>query len=187
MDESEAEARGLAALVGEIGAGKRDAFERLYLQFGGRLYGTALNLLRSPDAAEAVVRDVLADLWLKPQAFAGTDGVVAKRLLAEIRQQSLKRLYSLPSATRDVPLSPALLERVAAICADLQARPPDDRADPFTRALMRLDPLDRKLFVAASVFAASYESLARSFALPAEEVRTRIRQALAQLEGAVDD
>lgn len=52
-------------LLMQLKAGSRPAFENIYKKYWSRLFIAAYNLLRSREAAEDIVQEVLVQLWMK--------------------------------------------------------------------------------------------------------------------------
>ena len=68
------------------------AYEAAYHRFGGRLYATALRLLRNQAQAQDCVHDVMFRLWKRGDAYAADRGSLEAFLVVCVRNEALVRL-----------------------------------------------------------------------------------------------
>ncbi len=84
-----------AEVVGQICQGDRSALVRVYDEYSGLVYGIALRILRSAEAAEDVVQDVFLQLWRNPSAFDSQRGKLAPWLAVITRHKAVDALRKL--------------------------------------------------------------------------------------------
>jgi RNA polymerase sigma-70 factor (ECF subfamily) len=80
------------ALVSSAQAGDVEAFESLYRQHVGKVYGLCLRMLREPGAAEELTQEVFVKAWRKLGSFRGESAfstwlyrLAANAVLAHLR------------------------------------------------------------------------------------------------------
>jgi RNA polymerase sigma-70 factor, ECF subfamily len=84
-----------AEVVGQICRGDRGALVRVYEEYSGLVYGIALRILRSAEAAEDVVQEVFLQLWRNPSAFDVRRGRLAPWLAVITRHKAVDALRRL--------------------------------------------------------------------------------------------
>jgi RNA polymerase sigma-70 factor (ECF subfamily) len=60
---------GLATLLAEVAAGDKSAFAKLYGLTNRKLFGVALRILRSREAAEDIVQESYVRIWRNAASF----------------------------------------------------------------------------------------------------------------------
>lgn len=87
-------------LLDRLATGEPEAFAQLYELYGPRLYGTALGLLRNPDAAEDAVQDLFVALVRSRSALRSVES-----LPAYLFSSLFRRVHRNPSGLRITPAS----------------------------------------------------------------------------------
>lgn len=165
-------------LLEAVGFGSEAALRRLYESEGPRLYSLALNILRSPDAANDALQDAFIQIWQKARLYAPERGsaaawmatIVRFRALDILRKSKWERPTDDPSLGDDV-VHPDIVERL-----DLQAA-----AGSLSRCLALLDAVQRDYIMLSFTEGLSHGDLARKMSLPIGTIKGRIRRALATL------
>ncbi|HEY6485070.1 MAG TPA: sigma-70 family RNA polymerase sigma factor [Candidatus Cybelea sp.] len=70
------------------------AYETAYARFGGRLYATALRLLRDAETARECVHDVFLHVWHRESAYSAARGSLEAFLVTCVRNRALMQLRS---------------------------------------------------------------------------------------------
>ncbi|MBG6087046.1 ECF RNA polymerase sigma factor SigK [Actinomadura viridis] len=99
----------LAELLTRVARGDTDAFEQVYEQLSGPVYGLALRVLRDPAQAEEVAQEVLVELWRKASHYRPERGgatawamtVAHRRAVDRVRSVQADRARERRAATPD--------------------------------------------------------------------------------------
>jgi RNA polymerase sigma-70 factor (ECF subfamily) len=175
-------------LIGLIGAAARrdqSAFARLYAATSGKLYGVALRVLRRRDLAEDVVQEAYLRIWRHADRYDPARGSPVTWMASIVRHLAIDMARS-PGA--QIPASEADL---LALPADTP-HPLDEMTLSEKRhrafAVMRdLDPVKRRLVIAAYLHGESREQLARRFGAPVNTIKTWLRRAVIELRAALEE
>jgi RNA polymerase sigma-70 factor (ECF subfamily) len=149
------------------------AYEAAYRRFGGRLYATALHLLRDTQSAQDCVHDVLLHLWKKTSAYAPERGVLEAFLVTCVRNEALTRLRN---DARRAQLRQALVEPDR---YDLDIDPIEHAR--IERAIAQLDPAHQKMVQLAYYRGLTHREIAAELAEPIGTIKSRISAALRSL------
>jgi RNA polymerase sigma-70 factor (ECF subfamily) len=92
---------GVDALVSRVAHGDAGAFERLYDELGGQVYGVARRVVRDPSLAEDVTQEVFLDVWRGASGFDSTRGsartwvmtIARRRAVDAVRRGEAQRKY----------------------------------------------------------------------------------------------
>jgi RNA polymerase sigma-70 factor (ECF subfamily) len=173
----------IAELISRIACGRdRGAFDRLYDELSGRVYGFLLRLLRNRPDADDVLQETFLQVWNQAGRFDPERANVDGWVLMIARSRAADRLR----------------KRAAAPTADLTADPvatadpsePLARADDATRvsnALGQLPHEQRELIRMAFFDGLTHEQIARAMNIPLGTVKTRIRLGLIRLRDRFAD
>ena len=172
----------LAVLLGRVAEGDRAAFETLYRRTSGKLFGTAIAIMRRRDSAEDVVQEAFLRIWKSAGQYRPGRGAAITWMAAIVRNLAIDKLRS------------AALERHEEMTDDFAADTPDpilalaDRDDEarLTRAIAALDPDKRALLVAAYIRGESRAELAKRFNAPVNTIKTWLHRTVAELRTIVE-
>ncbi|MBD8637240.1 sigma-70 family RNA polymerase sigma factor [Stenotrophomonas sp. 169] len=174
-----ADARRLDALLEQVAAQDRPAFDALYQQSAGRLFAICLRLLRDRGEAEDVLQEVFVTVWHKAPRFDRSKASAMTWLSMLARNRAIDRLRAAPPrALDDVSIAEELPD------GDLQPAQlaeHNDESARLTACLQALEPRRRSLIRAAFLDGASHDELARRLATPLGTVKSWIRRGLSQL------
>lgn len=170
---------GLATLLAEVAAGDKSAFAKLYGLTHRKLFGVALRMLRSREAAEDIVQEVYVRVWRNAASFdvtlaspiAWMASIVRHCAIDTLRKQKLETVEFGEETTRVGTCEPDPAEEI-----DMAQR----RAHAFA-AIRKMDPAKRDLILLAYVRAQSRDQLARTYSVPNGTIKTNLRRSLIEL------
>jgi len=170
------DSQGLEALLGECGLGNQAAFERLYHATKGKLFATALLIVKRGELAEEVVQETYVRIWRKAASYDPSLGspiawmaAIARNMAINLVRRPSLEVQSADDVLQDVPAGG--LSALDTIELSQQQR-------NALSALRALDPMRRRLIVAAYLHGESREQLGKRFGVPAGTIKTWIRRSL---------
>jgi len=123
-------------LINAVARGERQAFEQLYEAAGPRLYGVAMQLMRSPERAEEALQEAFVKIWHNAADYHQGRGSVMTWMSSIVRYRCIDLLRSI-SAKED--RQDSLDEEGAPVLIA-----PEHPEDPENLALERcMDTLER--------------------------------------------
>jgi RNA polymerase sigma-70 factor, ECF subfamily len=176
-------AQSRSRLVGLIGATARQdhaAFAALYEATKAKLFGIALTLTRRRDLAEDVLQEAYVRIWRYADRFDAGRASPITWMATIVRNLAIDALRS-PNAqpTEDESELLALPSPAASALQDIEQAEERRRA---VALLNRLDPMKRRLVIAAYLHGESREQLARRFGVPVNTVKTWLRRAILEMQ-----
>jgi RNA polymerase sigma factor (sigma-70 family) len=178
----EARDRHLAQLIAGVAGGDAQALRELHALTVGRVYGIALRIVRTKEAAEEVAIDAFLQVWRTASTYDPLRGGPLAWLLTIARSRALDYLRRAEPA--EAHPDPAVLAPAEALARG------DDPQDlllavegqaALMRALEQLSALQRQLIALAFFRGLTHQEIAEHARLPLGSVKTYIRRALAQL------
>jgi RNA polymerase sigma-70 factor (ECF subfamily) len=175
---------GLATLLAEVAAGDKSAFARLYGLTNRKLFGVALRILRSREAAEDIVQEVYVRIWRNAASFdvnlaspiAWMASIVRHCAIDTLRKQKLETVEFGEETTRVEACEPDPVDEI-----DMAQR----RAIAFA-AIRKMEPAKRDLILLAYVREQSRDSLAKVFSVPTGTIKTNLRRSLIELRQSME-
>jgi len=167
-------------LVARLRAGDRAAFETLFRSYFRRLASYALGLVGTPDAAEDVVQEVFARVWLARDRLSLPDNIGAY-LYRAVRNRSLNQLRRVKMLR---PLDSVLeQERADGTTADPPERAALQREmqQLVDAAVRALPPRTREVFVLSRTHGLTYPEIAAAMGISIKTVETLMGRALKAL------
>lgn len=165
-------------LVRRAQSGDHDAFERLASSAASRMYGTAILIVRDPDAARDAVQEALIEAWRNlpalrdPQAFE-----------AWLRKILVRACYRVLRNGRRLRLE----ARVTEIDAPSRSMEADiSEVDRLGRAFDRLHPDQRAVLVLHHRLGLPLNETADALGVPLGTVKSRLNRATTALRAALD-
>lgn len=162
----------------EAQRGDHAAFESLAKSIVRRLYGTAMMIVRDPDAANDAVQETLIEAWrnLPSLRDAGAFGGWANRILVrscyrQIRQRQKRRVEV--HVTELDAVTGSQEERIGAL-------------DQLDRAFRRLTPDQRAVLVLHHRMGLRLDESATALGVPLGTVKSRLNRATAALRAALE-
>ncbi|MCC7252262.1 sigma-70 family RNA polymerase sigma factor [Hyphomicrobium sp.] len=174
----------LDALLAGVSRGDEAAFAELYQVTSAKLYGVALRILRSKEAAEDVVQDSYFKVWERAGDFdpkiaapvTWMAAIVRNRALDEVRRRAARPqadVSELDSVESDDEPPLEVLGR-------------REDLDRLMRCLEGLEPEKRQMVRLAYLDGLSREALAVQFGHPEGTIKTWLRRSLAQLKRCLE-
>ncbi|QJR15628.1 ECF RNA polymerase sigma factor SigK [Usitatibacter palustris] len=169
-------------MIEAIARGDEKALEELHAATVGRVYGLALRIVRTREAAEEVAVDVFLQVWRSAATYDALRGGPVTWLLTICRSRALDYLRRAePAEPHADPESLASAENRATSDDPLDLLAACDGHEDLHRALAALTPLQRQLIALAFFRGLTHQEIAAHAQLPLGSVKTYIRRALAQL------
>jgi RNA polymerase sigma-70 factor (ECF subfamily) len=175
----------LVDLLARSAEGDRDACADLYRQSSPHLYALALRLLRSADAAQDVLQDSFANIWLHAPDYAAARGAAMSWMASIVRHRALDVLRQPVSRLRLVT------DADAEVAADSDLEPLEqaiaaDHSVTLLDCMRQLPGPQRQSIMLAFFHGLTHSEVAQHLAKPLGTVKTWIRQALISLKGCIE-
>ncbi len=173
------------ALVRRAQAGELPAFNALVLRYQDPLFGLALRMLGSRDAAEDATQEALIRAYRRIDTFRGGNfrswlfSIVANQARDELRRRGRRPALSLDYG-RDDPDRPTLDPPDTDPSPEARAEQSDLRRT-LEEALQRLPHDWREVVLLVDVHGLAYEEAAASVGLPVGTVKSRLSRARSRL------
>jgi RNA polymerase sigma-70 factor, ECF subfamily len=171
---------GLDKLLGQVAQGDTAAFERLYDEVAGPVYGLAVRILRDSAQAEEIAQEVLIQVWRKAAGFDASRGgamtwimtLAHRRTVDRVRSEQASAAREDQAGRREVP-APA--DGVAELVLDRLDR------QRVRDCLGSLTGAQRESITLAYYDGYTYREVAARIGLPLGTVKSRIRDGLIRL------
>lgn len=172
----------LQQLLRRIARRDRAAFSALYAQSSAKLFGIALRITRSREAAEDVLQESFVAVWDRASEYDPARGSAMGWMVTIVRHcaiDQLRRRAARPEG-RTAP------EEVLASLAVSGGA--DSRAElrALQRCLDELDAAPRRAVLLAYCYGLTREELARQLAVPVGTIKSWLRRSLERLRKCLD-
>ena len=171
---------GLDKLLGQVAQGDTAAFERLYDEVAGPVYGLAVRILRDSAQAEEIAQEVLIQVWRKAAGFDPSRGGAMTWIMTLAHHRTVDRVRTeQASAAREDQAGrreiPAAADGVAELVLDRLDR------QRVRDCLGSLTGAQRESITLAYYDGYTYREVAARIGLPLGTVKSRIRDGLIRL------
>ena len=180
---SEGGGQGPADLLALVARGDHTAFEAVYDQFAGPVYGLVRKVLRDPAQSEEVAQEVLLEVWRTASRFDPAKGSVTAWVMTIAHHRAVDRVRSENAAVaREQKLTsdPVTGNDVAELVETALDR---QRVRRCLGALTRLQAESVKL---AYYGGYTYPQVAELLGVPLGTIKTRIRDGLIRLRDCME-
>jgi len=172
-------------LLAQVALGNREAFDALYRETSGRLFGICVRVLGVRTEAEEVLQETYMTVWRKAAQYDVARASALSWLGMLARNKAIDRLRAQPFTGMRAPIE--IIEGLADPAAS-----PAQEAESLTererleRCLEALEPRRRGLIRAAFFGGSTYEQLSAQLAAPLGSVKSWIRRGLMQLRECLE-
>jgi RNA polymerase sigma-70 factor (ECF subfamily) len=173
----------LARLIAATARQDEAAFAELYDMTRRKLFGVALTVLRRRDLAEDVLQEAYIRVWRSAARFDPARGTAITWMATIVRNLAIDVKRSpAAAATDDTALMVIPFNGRSAL--DQVEASDDERR--LHDALKTLDPMRRKLVIAAYIQGQSREQLAQRFGAPVNTIKTWLRRAVLDMRAVLE-
>jgi len=173
----------LAAQLVLVSRGDHRAFELVYGELAGPVYGVVRQVLRDPAQSEEVAQEVLLEIWRTASRFDPARGSAAAWALTIAHRRAVDRVRSENASSRreqkaaePQPAEDDVAETVAATLEHQRVR----------RCMGGLTELQRESIKLAYYSGYSYPQVAKLLGVALSTVKTRIRDGLIRMRDCME-
>ncbi|TQL90348.1 RNA polymerase sigma-70 factor (ECF subfamily) [Actinoallomurus bryophytorum] len=169
----------LGDLLTHVARGDQAAFERVYDEVSGPVYGLALRIVRDPAQSEEVAQEVLIDVWRTASRYEPGRGSAMSWVMMLAHRRAVDRVRSAQAASereqragRDA--GPAYDEVAENVQVNLER-------EQVRRCLSTLTETQRESITLAYYVGYTYREVGELLKVPLGTIKTRMRDGLIRL------
>jgi RNA polymerase sigma-70 factor, ECF subfamily len=165
-------------LLAAVARGEHGAFDLVYEQLSGPIYGVVRTVVNDPAQAEEVAQEALLEIWRTAFRYDSSKGSVAAWALTIARHRAIDRIRANTArSARELRTAPS------AVSWDQVSEAVEETLDRelLRRCLERLSDPQRKAIMLAFYGKHTYTEVARMLGIPVGTAKARIRDALIKL------
>jgi RNA polymerase sigma-70 factor (ECF subfamily) len=181
--EPEDAAPDLAALLTRVARGDHHAFELVYGELAGPVYGVVRQVLRDPAQSEEVAQEVLLEIWRTASRFDPARGSGAAWALTIAHRRAVDRVRTATASSRREQATASGLIAEEDVAEVVTASLEQQRV---RRCMDSLTELQRESIKLAYYSGYSYPEVAQLLKTPLGTVKTRIRDGLIRMRDCMD-
>ena len=174
----------LAGLLALVARGDHRAFELVYVELAGPVYGVVRQVLRDPAQSEEIAQEVLLEIWRTASRFDPAKGSPAAWALTIAHRRAVDRVRSENSSARREERAAANLTGEYDDVAEVVAATLDRQR--VRRCLDGLTELQRESIKLAYYGGYSYPQVAQLLGVALGTVKTRIRDGLIKMRDCLE-
>ena len=174
----------ISTLIARVALRDRRAFDTLYQETSGKLFGVTLRVLRDRAEAEDVLQETYVRIWQRADRYVAGRASPMSWLVAIARNQSIDRLRARRTPTAPID-DAATAVRDPAPTAEARAAASGERAR-ILRCLEALGHPQSAAVRGAYLDGYSYQELAERFGIPLNTIRTWLRRGLIKLRECME-
>jgi RNA polymerase sigma-70 factor (ECF subfamily) len=174
----------LVGLLARVARGDHRAFELLYGELAGPIYGVVRQVLRDPAQSEEIAQEVLLEIWRTATRFDPAKGSPAAWALTIAHRRAVDRVRSETASSRREERAAADLAGEYDDVAEVVAATLDGQR--VRRCLGSLTELQRESIKLAYYGGYSYPQVAQLLGVALGTVKTRIRDGLIRMRDCLE-
>ncbi|MGH3377391.1 MAG: sigma-70 family RNA polymerase sigma factor [Actinoallomurus sp.] len=169
----------LGDLLTHVARGDQGAFERVYEEVSGPVYGLALRIVRDPAQSEEVAQEVLVDVWRTASRYEPGRGSAMSWVMMLAHRRAVDRVRSAQAVVdREQRVGRSAGPAYDEVAENVQIRL---EREQVRRCLSTLTDTQRESVSLAYYSGYTYREVAELLKVPLGTIKTRMRDGLIRL------
>lgn len=160
--------------------GDEVAFEQLYDQFAGRVFGLSRRIVRNPSQAEEVAQEVFLEIWRRASRFDAAKGSATSWIMTLTHARSVDRVRS-AQASADRELKVAYASHEVEVDTVVEAVESKFERRAVQKCIGALTEVQRESITLAYYSGYTYREVAELLSTPLPTIKTRLRDGMIRL------